>query len=275
MAATLAVGLGLTVFPAAPVEAGGPTTHAYRRIDGHTLHLDAFAPVNSSAVGSAPSPAVVLVHGGGWRNGHRGSGSWAATAQAVAAEGWVAISLDYRLSGVAPFPAAVDDVRGAVVWVRDHADALGVDPDRIALMGGSAGGNLALLATTGAGAVPVAGVVAWSAPTDLAPLAADPRMRMIVGQWLGCDPTVCPDQAAAASPLHRIAGGEAPVFLATGSDEFVPATQATVMHERLVSAGVPSELVVIPGTRHASAYRADVWDATTAFLHTHLAPRNP
>lgn len=270
LVAALLFGAVAVALPATPAEAGRPATHVYSRIGTLRLHLDAFRPGGGAV---AAAPAVVVIHGGGWRSGHRRA--WSATAQDLAAQGWAVFSVDYRLSGDAPFPAAVDDVRAAIGWIRSHAPRLGVDPDRIALVGGSAGGNLALLAATGPEATPVSAVVAWSAPTDLSALAAapaPPRLEAIVAEWLGCAPASCPQRAAAASPLHTIESGALPaLLLATGSDELVPASQATGLHERALARGGTSELVVVPGARHSSAYRADVWDATVAFLRAHLS----
>ena len=261
--AAVAIVVVLSIAPsAAPVAAGGPDAFVYRRVDGHALRLDAFP------VAAQRAPAVVVVHGGGWHRGH--SGWYSGVARDLAAGGFAAFSIDYRLSTTAAFPAAVDDVRAAVEWLRAHAGELGIDPSRIALLGGSAGGHLALLAATGPDAVDVAGVVAWSAPTDLAALATSARLRPIVAQLLGCDAAECPGRATAASPVHTVDGEAPPLFLATGSDEFVPATQASALHERATALGVQSELVVVPGPRHATAYRADVWSATTAFLHANL-----
>lgn len=258
LAVAAVFGLLYALSPATPVAAGGPSAHAYRQVGDHTLHLDAFP------TGTSPAPAVVLVHGGGWRHGHRGW--WSEIAQDISTEGWAAFSVDYRRSGEARFPAAVDDVRAAITWIRTNAVDLGVDAERVALLGGSAGGNLALLAATGPGAVAVTGVAVWSAPTDLAGLDASPRLRKLVTQWLACDLDACPERVAAASPLHQVDGHTPPVFLATGSEEFVPAAQAVALHDRLVELGVASQLVVIPGARHASAYRDEVWGDTIAFL---------
>jgi acetyl esterase/lipase len=87
---------------------------------------------------------VVLVHGGGWNAGYRSE--FVPMALQLVQRGYAAATISYRLTGEAPYPAAVDDVRAAVRWVRMHATAYGIDPQRIALAGGSAGAQIASLA---------------------------------------------------------------------------------------------------------------------------------
>lgn len=93
-------------------------------------------------VGDAPKPAIVYYHGGGWVIGGLNTHDGACRAFANALDA-VVVSVDYRLAPEHPFPAAVDDAFSALVWVHDHASALGADPSRVAVAGDSAGGNLA------------------------------------------------------------------------------------------------------------------------------------
>src|SRR5581483_6004784 len=100
-------------------------------------------------------PLVIFVHGGGWQSGHtRHSGAfenWPGVLASIAARGYVVTSLEYRLSGEAPFPAAIQDVKAAIRWLRAHAAEYGIDKTRAVIWGGSAGGQLAALAGTSCG----------------------------------------------------------------------------------------------------------------------------
>src|SRR5579884_1001510 len=130
----------------------------YATPDGVSLALDVYAPAGG------PYPGVVVIHGGGWSSGDKGQ--WVAEGTNLARAGFVAFVINYRLAppgGHWHFPAAADDVRAAVRWVRAHALASHADPARIGALGGSAGGNLALLlATTGQeGGDRVEGAVSW------------------------------------------------------------------------------------------------------------------
>ena len=117
-------------------------------------NIDGFRPVRMDIyrerAAPEPRPAVLWVHGGGWSRGDaRTSGAfanWPAVLASLAARGFVVASVDYRLSGEARFPAPVQDVRAGVAYLRAHASEFGVDPSRLYLWGGSAGGHLAALA---------------------------------------------------------------------------------------------------------------------------------
>ncbi len=100
------------------------------------LTLDLYRP----EVASEPSPAIVMYFGGGWQNGR--PGLFAPLAQALAQRGYVCVVPEYRLSGEVPFPAAVHDAKSAVRWTRKFAKRFNIDPQRIASLGGSAGGHL-------------------------------------------------------------------------------------------------------------------------------------
>ncbi len=106
---------------------------------GHPLQLDLYSPKRASQ----PVPAVLFIHGGGWKNGYRQIYHYYCTK--FAEHGYVAATATYRLTSEAPFPAAVEDVKCAVRWLRANAKKYGIDPNKIAAAGGSAGGHLALM----------------------------------------------------------------------------------------------------------------------------------
>ena len=128
---------------------------AYRRPDvrvdrGVRYHPDGPKLDVYRGRGEEPLPAIVHVHGGGWIMGSRHEQGVPLLGH-LAANGWVGFNVDYRLSPRATWPAQVVDVKRSVAWVREHADALGVDPSFVALTGGSAGGHLTALAALTAG----------------------------------------------------------------------------------------------------------------------------
>jgi carboxylesterase type B len=130
------------------------------------LTLDLYRP----STASTPLPLVIYVHGGGWQSGHtRHSGAfadWPRVLASIAARGYVVASLEYRLSGEARFPAAIQDVKAAIRWLRAHAQQFGIDRQRTVIWGGSAGGQLAALTGTACGiaALDPAGAAAAQRP---------------------------------------------------------------------------------------------------------------
>jgi acetyl esterase/lipase len=168
-------------------------------------------------------------------------------------------AIDYRLSGEARYPAAVDDVRAAVAWARSALPGYGVTPGPVVLWGDSAGGHLALLAAlTGTG---VDGVVAWFPVTDLAGLPGrdddDPATREAL--FLGAPPARVPDLARAASPLTHAHAGAPPVLVMHGdSDTMVPADQSIRFARALADAGGTVTLELVPGASHFWDGAADV-----------------
>jgi len=234
------------------------------------LLLDAYVPPDRSD--GSLRPAVVMIHGGGFRAGDKGS--WEPEARKVAEKGWVAFSVDYRLDEPTAFPAEADDVQAAVRYVRDNAAEYGIDPARIAAVGESAGGTLAaLLATLGTGSLDegarVRAAVVWSAPLDLTRLARE-RGDAWGAPLIGCALAACPDRYAAASPITHVDPTDAPTFLITSEEEIVPATQSFDMAIRLEDEGVTVRLTRLKGSRHALDYRDEMWGSTLNFLDTHL-----
>jgi acetyl esterase/lipase len=105
----------------------------------HCLKLDLYRPAKLDK----PVPGLIFIHGGAWKGGTKDM--YRPYAVQYAQKGYVAASISYRLSSVAPFPAAVEDAKCAVRWMRAGADKYGVDPNHICVLGGSAGGHLAMM----------------------------------------------------------------------------------------------------------------------------------
>lgn len=259
------------------------------------LELDLYLP----PAGAGCVPAVVFLHGGGWRMGSRRSAGPAfATAdttpfEQLAGTGIAVASVDYRLSGEALWPAPLHDAKAAVRWLRWRASDLGIDQHAIAAWGESAGGHLAeLLGLTGdrrdldgdAGIIghdsTVAAVVAWYAPSDLAGVARDagldPASRdSREAQLLGAPPVEVAGRAAAASPISYVAATAPPMLLLHGrADRLIPCAQSERLHAALTAAGASCELQLYDDVGHlwlGSVEAAnDALRRTIDFLHHHL-----
>lgn len=245
---------------------GGVTAHpdlTYSTLPGYRpMTLDLYVPAN----GKATMPLVVYVHGGGWTGGNaRNAGAFTdfpAVLAGLAARGYVVASLNYRLSGEARFPAAADDVHTAIRWLRGHAAEYGIDKTRVAVWGGSAGGQLAGLAATdchpaasGRETDCVQAAVIWYGVFDFAAL---PQRSSPGGQadapnaYLGCRIAECPNVVAAASPIAHVDSQTPPTLLIYGSeDKTVPPAQSRAMAARLKAAGVKSDAIELPGVDHS------------------------
>jgi acetyl esterase/lipase len=233
---------------------------------------------------TGPVPLVIFVHGGGFVGGDKSDDLQLGNVGSVLAAGYAAASLNYRLSQEAPFPAAVQDAKAAVRFLRANAAHYGFDPDRFAAWGASAGGHLvAVIGTTGdqetvlddpllgnAGvSSAVLAVVDIFGPTDFlqldaqfgsAPPAAcngqlpvyDPA-DSFASLFLGGAIQTVPDQAAAANPITYIPTATTlPVFLIAhgDSDCEVPYQQSQILHEALQAAGATVTFNLVPGVGH-------------------------
>jgi acetyl esterase/lipase len=228
--------------------------------------VDLYLPPKRAA--SAPKPLIIYIHGGGWMGGHtRQSAAFSNFPQVLASlarEGFVVASLEYRLSGEAKFPAQLQDVRAAVRFLKANAAKYGIDPSKVALWGGSAGGHLAALGGLSCGAPGidekpevagsecVQGVVSWYGVFDFAPIVERAEQAPIA--LLGCQSgTTCPaDKIAAASPLTYLDPKDPPFLLIHGdADKVVPAEQSRIAAARMTAAGVPVETIFLPGIDHS------------------------
>ena len=247
----------------------------YAEYDGRKLRLDLFRP----QVRTEPLPAVVCIHGGGWRNGDRGSQT--AVAQTLAANGYVAVTITYRLRDEAIFPAAIQDCKAAVRWLRANAKRLGVDPERIGATGLSAGGHLAALLATSGGVKGLEGeggnaefdstiqaCVACGAQSDLESeriqeLSRRPQDPFYQG-FLGGTYDDVPKRYALASPRHHLDDDDPPLAFVTGQKDD-PSTHADAIRGDLKAKGVPTGLLVIPDAPHAFQGTQKFFDEFMAF----------
>lgn len=254
------------------------------------LKLDLARP----AEGEGPFPAIVYVHGGGWRFGSRGT--YHDDIQRAAQRGYVAITLTYRLTDPdddnqarIPFPAQIQDAKCAVRWLRANADRYHVDPNRFGVTGGSAGGHLSLLVGVtdashglegkggnGETSSRVQAVVNYFGPTDMAHLyATSPGAAGLVESLL----EGTPDQQAAAyalsSPITHVSSDDPPTLTIHGdADRLVPFDQATRFDEAMKKAGAEHTVLPIEGSGHGfegeDGKRAEA--ATFEFFDAHLQP---
>ena len=226
------------------------------------LVLDLYRPE-----GTAEHPLVLFVHGGGWIGGNtRHSGALADFPQALAqlaAEGFVVASVEYRLSGEAPFPAALQDVRAALRYLKDHADRYRIDSSKVAVWGGSAGGQLAALAAVSCGeqsldAQPaparsecVQGAVIWYGVFDFAPVIGRTD-EAAANRYLGCNGSCEEGVVRRASPVAYVTADDPPFLLVHGEgDRTVDVSQSRDFETALRKARVSVESLYIPNVDHS------------------------
>ena len=234
----------------------------YARRGELALALDLYLP--ASAAGAPPAPLVVLVHGGGWRSGDRSE--FAPLASRLAARGYAAASVSYRLSGQARYPAAIEDVKEALRWLRAHGASHGLDAARLALAGGSAGGQIAaLVGMTCPDAVRA--VVNIDGLSDFTSSQAlrhedDPAKNpSAAGAWFGGRYAERRALWHAASPIAHVSRASPPVlFVVSGAPRFSAGREA--MTARLRAHGILAETVALAGTPHAF-WLFDPWLAPT------------
>lgn len=235
-------------------------------------------------------PALVLIHGGGWRGGD--PSVFFPAAKYFASRGLASFSIGYRLAGPGTndpgIPDCLADCRSAVRYLRSHASEYGIDPDRIAVLGDSAGGHLAASLGTIPDPLDASGVssaanimIPCNPIVDLGPGEGNTNtwFRLIQkGEAMGKSPAPeaivpTPDQVALArsvSPIAFVSPKSTPALLIHGLDDTVVSPdQSRRLDEALRKAGVPSQLVLIPGARHAfilpryTATEAQVVEAMT------------
>jgi acetyl esterase/lipase len=243
----------------------------------HGLQLDLTLPATRA-------PAVLLVHGGGWRSGDRNE--FAALAVRLAARGYAAVTVSYRLAGQAPYPAAIHDLKQAVRWIRANAARYNIDGSRIAIAGGSAGGQIASLVgvTNGVGkfdptdngvSSAVQAIVNIDGLSDFTSVDArinedNPAKKpSAAGYWFAGSYAEKSALWREASPTFYVNRATPPIlFIGSAQPRFAVGREAMVA--KLNASGVPQQVVLLPDTPH-SFWMFDPWlqptvDAMAEFL---------
>ena len=250
-----------------------PTEAAYGPADRQKL--DIYLPPRR---GDRLRPALLHIHGGAWVTGDKRDlvrPSWL-----LSDAGMVVFTLNYRLVRGTKnrWPTCYNDVRMALDWVLKRAETYRVDPDRIGVIGYSAGGHLAaLLGTRAETRKHIRCVVDMFGPADLRPGQEGSRgSSLLVGSRLFTDDERYDD----ASPVVQVTAESPPFLILHGADDkLVPVVQSRRLYRALTDVGVPAELKVYPGAKHgfvrvkqgeANPAAADAWKRSVAFLKRHL-----
>lgn len=248
-----------------------------------------------------PMPAVLFITGGGFINANKDN--YIQERMRLAEEGYVTATAEYRVAPAASFPAPLEDIKAAVRYLRAHADQFHIDPDRIGVLGGSAGGYLAAMAGTTSGtglfdsgdnldqSSDVQAVVNLYGVSDLTSIGADyseevQALHRTSGAtealWLKGSPVFngraggvqdYPEEAEKANPIHYISDKTPPFLLMHGSaDTVVSPSQTEILHQALLARGIDSARYVVPGAAHGGVYwvQPEVLDLVVSFFNAHL-----
>jgi acetyl esterase/lipase len=257
-----AVGLGLEhlidMNPEIPENISEIKDIEYKNINGKSLQIDMYIPKNIKK----PAPLLVFIHGGAWKGGKRSD--YLVYLVAFAKMGYITATVSYRLLKDAPYPACAEDITDAVRWFFKNDTTYGYDSDRIALIGGSAGAHLALLAAYGwksqhsapdSAAVSgeihkIKAVVDIYGPVDLTtPYAST---QPLVTNFIAHSYQEAPELYREASPLQYLDKDDPPTMILHGtSDDLVPISQSDTLKSHLDRLGVPNVYYRVPLWPHA------------------------
>lgn len=236
----------------------------FAKVDGLSLKLDLHRP------DAEKPPLVVYVHGGAWRAGSRDD----VPVLGLLEHGFAIASVDYRLSTQARFPAQIHDIKAAIRFLRARAGELKIDTTRIAIIGSSAGGHLAALTGVTNGHAELEGragdhldqssridaIVSFYGASNLQSILVQstefglgvrvPALKLLLGDI----PDKQPILAKLASPVAHLDAEDPPLLLIHGdADPQMPPAQSEEFREACEKAGVPVELVILPGAKHGGA----------------------
>ena len=281
-------GLALETAPAPALFPGQSATKItdieYGRAGGEKLLLDVSVPA-----GQGPFPVAILVHGGGWSSGDKAGSDQPGNGRDISA--WFApltearfawFSINYRQAPKNRWPACFEDVQTAIRWVKAHAATYKGDPSHIVLFGHSAGGHLVCLAATVVDeSIRVQAVVGFAPVTDHEqdlPVrqGLSPSLQKLLNRPMELNPETLA-QLRAISPLNHVRAGLPPFLLIHGdADQTVPIRQSRDFQARLLAAGVPCELMIIPGAGHGflnwEQFSPDYTSRMVDWLKKTLAP---
>ncbi len=244
----------------------------YLTANNYEAKLDLYLPRNLTE----PSPTLVYIHGGGWVQGSKEVSTLRLLPYLEM--GWSVVNVEYRLAHTSLAPAAVEDCLCALRWIIRNAEEYNLDPNKIVVSGNSAGGHLSL--TTGmlpasAGLdrqcpgdeeLKVAAIVNWYGITDVGDLLEGPNIRRWAVAWMGSMDDR-QEIARRVSPLNYVRPGLPPILSIHGdADPLVPYSHAVQLHKALTEAGVPNQLLTIPGGKHGGFTRTEILKAYTTIL---------
>ena len=249
--------------------------------------LDLAIPLKSSF--NRPLPVVAFIHGGGWRKGSK-NGGLRRILPYLQSLGCVGVSIGYRLTDEAHWPAQIHDCKAAIRWLKANATKYNIDPDRIAVHGTSAGGHLVAMLGVNGGMSELNGklgqhtdqdnrvacVVDYFGPTELLTMddhpgkmkhmAPDSPESALVGGPILKRKAI----ARQASPITHVSKDDAPILICHGTkDPLVVYPQSVDFHKKLKQAGVDSTLITVEGAEHGLRGRR-LQQIVTEFLAKHL-----
>ena len=228
----------------------------YTKVQGWDGRMDLYLAPKSGK----PSPVIINIHGGGWNHGTKEEqGGFNTFFKA----GFSVANIEYRLTGQAKAPAAVEDTRCALIYLVAHAKELNIDPNKIIIMGGSAGGHLALLGgllannhvfdknCPGIENIHVAAIIDKYGITDVWDWAYGPNLTSkSATNWLG-DNAKNEAFARSVSPSTYLSKNSPPIFIVHGdADPTVPYQQSVELHKKLTELGVKTEFITVEGGLH-------------------------
>ena len=257
----------------------------YKHVNGRDLRLDIYSPKSITH----PLPVLLWIFGNRWSRGSKNH----PPPLYLISRGYIVISIDYRLSGEAPFPAAIEDCKAAIRWIRANAAAYHFDPDHIGAWGHSAGGHLAALVGTSGGVAELDGgdnssfssrvqaVCDMSGPSDIlqfyeAVSNSNERIarmdRSSIEQFLGGSVEQNRAKAIAASPTTYVSKDDPPFLIIHGEEDMtIPVSQSEVLASKLKAAGVQVTLIMAERRGHGVGgprFAPEI----TAFFDEHLKP---
>lgn len=250
----------------------------YAKAGDVSLKLDIYKP---KAASNTPRPCVVWIHGGGWQGGNKSSGRL--LVPLVLTGNYVGVSVGYRLTDVASFPAQIHDCKAAIRYVRANAQKLGIDEKKIGVWGASAGGHLVSLLGTSGDVKEVEGnlgttgvssrvtcVVDFCGPSDFPNFELTDGARGPINKLLGGLPKDTPEIAKQASPITYITKDDPPSLIVHGTDDrTVPFDQGLRFYEAQKAAGLDTTFVKIEGGGHGIG-GPEVTSRVKAFFEKHL-----
>jgi acetyl esterase/lipase len=258
----------------------------YKHIDGRNLQLDIYSPKSITH----PLPVVLWIHGHRWSYGSKEQ----RPPVNLMAQGYIVASIDYRPSGEASFPAAIEDCKAAVRWLRANAIAYHIDPDHIGAWGHSAGGHLAALLGTSGGVVELEGagdnstfssrvqaVCDMSGPSDILQFyeavskstdGSARRAKSSIEQFLGGSVEQNRAKAIAASPITYVSKDDAAFLIIHGENDMsIPVSQSEAFSDKLKAAGVDATLEIAKGRGHGVG-GPNFASEIISFFDKHLKP---